>query len=165
VVAGDVSFHRFLAVADAAGKAHAAFDNGLRRSPLGAVQLATAQITADVAVAAGTTQPVISATATFAGVGQVCEVVLDMPEVEFTASPGGECTFSVTLAATTYVLGHCSVKGPFAWPCRLSRQLPIPGAGSYSFAVSCTSVSQPVTLHADSGAAFGPMSLSVAVVG
>ena len=165
MVAGDVSFHRFLAVADAAGKAHAAFDNGLRRSPLGAVQLAAAQITADVAVAAGTTQPVISATANFAGVGQVCEVVLDMPEVEFGASPGGECYLFVNLAGTNHTLGHCSVKGPFAWPCRLSRQLAIPGAGSYSFAVSCTSLSQPVTLHSDSGASYGPIGLAVAVVG
>ena len=81
------------------------------------------------------------------------------------AQPGIKL-FRVDIASRTgVVLGHCSVKGPFAWPCRLSRQLPIPGAGSYSFAVSCTSVSQPVTLHADSGAAFGPMSLSVAVVG
>jgi hypothetical protein len=165
VVAGDVSFHRFLTVADAAGAKHAAFDNGIRWSPLGAVQVAQSQVTADVAVAAGTTQPVISATASFAGLGQVCELVLDMPEVEFSNSPGGECTFSVTLASVSYVLGHCSVKGPFAWPCRLSRQLAIPGAGSYSFAVSCTSLSQPVTLHADTGASYGPVSMSVAVVG
>jgi hypothetical protein len=129
------------------------------------VQLAEAEITTDVAVAAGTTQPVISVTADFAGVARVVELTLALPEVEFTASPGGECTFSVTVAATPYLLGHMNVKGPFAWPARLVRQFPAPGAGAYTFAVSCTSVSQPVTVHADAGAAYGSATLSVVVMG
>jgi hypothetical protein len=165
VPAGDVSFHRFLTLADAAGGKHPAFDDGVRWNPLGAIVLAESQVSSDVVVAAGTTVAVISTTASFAGIGRTAQVTLTMPELEFTASPGGECTFSVTLAGTPYLLGHCSVKGPFAWPVRLVRQLPVPGAGSCTFAVSCTSISQPVVIHSDAGASYGPLSLSVRVVG
>jgi len=164
VPAGDISFDRFGVMEDAAGGAHPAFHDGVRWNPLGSIDLASVQITADVAVAAGATQPVISLDVNFAGVGTVAEVTLSLPEVEFTNSPGGECRFAVTLAATPYVLGHMNVKGPFAWPARLVRQLPIPGAGTFTFAVSCTSVSQPVVVHADTGAAYGPATLNVAVV-
>jgi hypothetical protein len=151
-------------ISDASGNQHPAYYHAGHWNALGSIDLASAQVAADVAVAAGTTQPVISVDASFAGIGQTCEVTLSMPEVEFGASPGGECRFSLTLAATTYVLGHMNVKGPFAWPSRLVRQFPIPGAGTFTFAVSATSVSQPVTVHADSGASYGPVTLSVAVV-
>jgi hypothetical protein len=91
-------------------------------------------------------------------------VTLDVPEVEFTASPGGECFVVVNLAGVDYRLAHMSVKGPFAWPLRTSRRLPIPGAGSWAFAVSATSVSQPVVFHADADVAYGPLAVTVAVV-
>jgi hypothetical protein len=166
VAAGSVTHVAAGLVADAVGNQHAAYClDGSTWVPLGEVRLAESEITSDVSVPAGTTQPIISVDASFAGLARTVEVTLSCPEIEFTAAPGGECFFSLTVASNTYTLGHMAVKGPFAWPARLSRQFPAPGAGSFTFAVSVTSVSQPVTLHADGGAAYGPIALSVAVVG
>jgi hypothetical protein len=51
------------------------------------------------------------------------------------------------------------------WPARFSRRLPIPGAGISTFTLKCQSVSGALTLHADGDTLYGPVSLSVTVVG
>jgi hypothetical protein len=164
--AGDVSFVACALLSDASGGQHPAIcSDGQTWNPFGQVQLATSEVSADVVVAAGATVAVISATALFAGLANVVEVDLSLPGVEFSAAPGGECTFSVTVAGTPYLLGHLAVRGPFSWPARLSRQFPAPGAGAFTFAVSCRSLSQPVVVHADTGAAFGPVVMSISVLG
>jgi len=51
------------------------------------------------------------------------------------------------------------------WPARFGRRLPVAGAGVVTYTLSCQSVSGNITLRADGGAAYGPISVSVAVVG
>jgi hypothetical protein len=50
------------------------------------------------------------------------------------------------------------------WPARSAARLAIPGAGAYTFAFTCRSVTGPLTLHADADIDYGPIAATVEVV-
>ena len=162
--AGDLLFPGWAVMFDASDNPHPAFHDGQRWHPLGRLQLAEGEASADVAVAAGATVSVLALDVNFAGISTVCEVVADLPEVDFTATSGGEALFSVNLGGVDHALGHMHGDRSLGWPARFARRLPSPGAGVSTFTLKCQSVSGAITLHADADVLYGPIGLSVAAV-
>jgi hypothetical protein len=161
----DVTFPLFGVLEDAAGLGHPAFHDGVAWAPLGDIELGNAEQLADVTVGAGATVAVASVDVNFAGVGTICEVTADLPEVDFTATSGGEAVFSVNVAGTDHAIGHMHGDRSLGWPARFARRLPVPGAGLWTFTLNAQSVAGALTLHADADTLYGPISLTVAVVG
>jgi hypothetical protein len=162
--AGDLLFPSWALMYDASDNLHPAFHDGQHWHPIGRLQLAEGEVGSDVAVAAGTTVTVLSLDVNFAGLSTVCEVVADFPEVDFTATSGGEALFSVNLGGTSHALGHMHGDRSLGWPARFARRLPAPGAGVSTFTLNAQSVSGALTLHADADTLYGPISLSVAAI-
>ena len=163
--AGLLSFPLLGTVTDADGNPHPAYHDGAKWNPIGEIQLGYAEINADIVVPAGPAAPICSVPVSFAGVGHTCQVLIDIPEIDFTSTSGGECVVQVTLAGTTYIIGHVHTDRSVGWPMRSARRLPIPGAGTYSFDCACDALSGGVTLHADDDVSYGPITATVTVVG
>ena len=162
--AGLLAFPLLGTVTDASGGQHPAYHDGQRWNPIGDIVLGHGEVAADVAVGSGATATVVNVDVTFAGVGRLCQVTADLPEVDFTATSGGEAVFVVNLAGVDHAIGHMHGDRSLGWPARFARRLPIPGAGDYTFALKCQSVNGALTLHADADTLYGPISLDVAVV-
>jgi hypothetical protein len=162
---GLLSFPLLGTVSDASGNPHPAYHDGDRWHPLGEIVLGYGEVTADVAVATGATVTFLSVPVTFAGVGQTCRVTVDLPSVDFTSTSGGECELAVTVAGVTTPLAHMHGDRSLGWPARSAGRMAIPGAGAWTFDLSCRSISGPLTLHADNDVAYGPIAATVTVVG
>ena len=152
-------------VTDADGIPHPGYHDGTRWYPLGEIQLGYTEVTSPVVVATGKTVTVLAVDVTFAGIGQVCSLLVDLPMVDFTDTSGGEVELSVTLDSVAHGLAHLHGDRSLGWPARTARRLPIPGPGTYTFTVAAQSISGNVTLQADADANYGPISAAVTVVG
>jgi hypothetical protein len=163
--AGDLLFPAWGVMYDASQGQHPAYHDGVRWHSLGTIELGSAEVATDVVVASGATVNVAALDVDFAGVGQVCEVTADLPSVDFSATSGGEALFAVNLAGVDHAIGHMHTDRSLGWPARFTRRMAIPGAGVATFTLKCDSVSGAITLHADGDVSYGPISMSVAVVG
>jgi hypothetical protein len=160
----DQGFPLLGTLTDAAGQAHPAYHDGTRWHPLGEVQLGYTEVAADVVVPSAGSVPVLSFAVTYLGIGTFARLLLDVPEVDFTATSGGELEVSVSDGTTTSVLAHLHTDRSLGWPLRSARRLPIAGAGTVTYTVTAQSLSGAVTLHADADVAYGSMSASLTVV-
>jgi hypothetical protein len=165
VAAGDIVFPSVALIEDASGGLHPGFiHDGQRWNSFGTIVLAETELTSAVTVPAGTTVTVTTISVNYAGVGKTCEIVCDMPMVDFVDTSGGEAVFIVTDPAGTHAIGHMHGDRSLGWPARFGQRLPIAGAGVVTYTLSCQSVSGNVTLRGDGGVLYGPIALSVSVV-
>jgi len=163
--AGLLAFPLLGTVTDASGGQHPAYHDGQRWNPIGDIILGYVEQAAPVTVANGATVTVASVDVVFAGVGTVCRVTMDAPEVDFTDTSGGEALFLVNAFGADHALGHMHGDRSLGWPARIARRLGIAGAGTVTFALRCRSVSGNLTLRADADTLYGPIALVVEVVG